>query len=294
MKLKDYIQGNRSGKEANRLERQAQENPFLHDAIDGFDAIDGNHLSAIENLEKQLDQRLQKANRKKFTISWRAIAAAVSVALPITIAASVAVLVTIGVFTLLRPANNQHEALHVSAVPDTPRFDEELIIIRRTPPPPPLPPIDIPILDFLEILEVETETQIEMAQKGEIVLSAPLPLPPIVSEQPPIDLDIIFEFTEIRPEFSGGQAALHAWLNSQIRFPTAAAEMGLHGRVIVQFVVERDGSITNIEVVQSTNPIFNREALRVFEQMPPWIPGKHNGETVRARFTQPITFRLGD
>ena len=297
MNVKDYIQGNRSGKEANRLEREAQENPFLHDAIDGFDAIDGNHLSAIENLEKQLDERLQKVNRKKFTITWRTIAAAASVALPIFITASVVVFVAIGIFTLLQPSERRNETQHVAVVPDTPtHFEEELINIRRTPPPPPppLPPIDIPIPDFFEILEAETETQIEMAQDREIVPLALPPLPPFVPEPPPIDLDIILEFTEVRPEFPGGQVALRAWLDNQIRFPAAAAEMGLHGRVIVQFVVERDGSITNIEVVQSTNPIFNREALRVFEQMPPWIPGEHNGQQVRARFTQPITFRLGN
>jgi hypothetical protein len=97
MNLKDYIQGKRSGKAANRLERQAQENPFLHDAIDGFDSIDGNHLSAIENLEKELNKRLQKPRNKTVAIKWRIIA----------VAASFALLVGIGSLLLFQPNSDE-------------------------------------------------------------------------------------------------------------------------------------------------------------------------------------------
>ena len=102
----------------------------------------------------------------------------------------------------------------------------------------------------------------------------------------------VHEFTEERPEFPGGEAALMRWLNYHIRYPVEAMQQGISGTVMVQFVIERDGSITNATIVRSPDPSLGREALRIINLMPNWHPGRHNGNAVRARFTLPVIFRL--
>ena len=105
------------------------------------------------------------------------------------------------------------------------------------------------------------------------------------------DDDTIFDFVEQQPSFPGGPEALLSFLNENIRFPVEALEQGIQGRVFVQFVVERDGRITNIEVMRGV-PELNAETVRVVQAMPNWQPARHGGETVRVRFTLPVRFQL--
>ena len=83
-----------------------------------------------------------------------------------------------------------------------------------------------------------------------------------------------------------------AWLRDNIKYPAEAIEKGIEGRVIVTFVVTKDGKITNAEVVRSSDPLLNEEALRVLHSMPDWIPAKRNGQNVDLQFTLPVIFRL--
>ena len=92
--------------------------------------------------------------------------------------------------------------------------------------------------------------------------------------------------------FPPGQAGLFQYLSNTIQYPVVAEENGVQGRVIVTFVVERDGSITELKVVKSVDPSLDREAVRVVRSMPKWTPGKQNGEAVRVKYTIPVTFRL--
>ena len=102
----------------------------------------------------------------------------------------------------------------------------------------------------------------------------------------------VFEVVEQMPSFPGGYAALMQWLGSNMKYPTIAAENNVQGRVIVQFVVEKDGSITDVHVAKSVDPSLDKEASRVVKAMPKWIPGKQNSSPVRVRFTVPVTFKL--
>lgn len=104
--------------------------------------------------------------------------------------------------------------------------------------------------------------------------------------------DTVFTFVERMPEFPGGQQAMNLFLHEHIRYPIAAFNDGAQGRVAIRFVVNADGSISNIEVVRSVHPNLDAEAMRTVKLMPNWIPGKRNGEAVRVQFTMPITFRL--
>lgn len=100
----------------------------------------------------------------------------------------------------------------------------------------------------------------------------------------------IFELVEQQPQFPGG--SVNGWLADHIKYPVVAAENGISGRVVVQFVVERDGSVSQVRVVRGVDPSLDKEAQRVISSMPKWIPGKQNGQAVRSRFTVPVTFRL--
>ena len=102
----------------------------------------------------------------------------------------------------------------------------------------------------------------------------------------------VFDVVEEMPSFPGGPGALMSFLSSNIKYPVVAEENGIQGRVIVAFVVERDGSITDVRVVKSVDQSLDKEAVRVVKSMPHWIPGKQNGSAVRVKYTVPVTFRL--
>lgn len=102
----------------------------------------------------------------------------------------------------------------------------------------------------------------------------------------------IFVAVEQPAEFPGGQAAMMKWLSNNIRYPENAQANGISGRVVVKFVVEKDGSISGASVVKGVDRDLDQEALRVVKRMPKWQPGKNNGQPVRSYFNLPVTFRL--
>ena len=115
----------------------------------------------------------------------------------------------------------------------------------------------------------------------------------IAQPEPPKEEETkVFDVVEEMPQFPGGPQALFEYLSKNIKYPVVAEENGVQGRVIVTFVVERDGSITDVKVVKSVDPSLDKEAQRVVKSMPHWIPGKQNGSAVRVKYTVPVTFRL--
>ena len=102
----------------------------------------------------------------------------------------------------------------------------------------------------------------------------------------------VFDVVEVMPSFPGGQAALIQYLNSHVKYPVVAQENGIQGRVTISFVVERDGSITDVKVARSVDPSLDKEAARVVSSMPRWTPGKQNGSAVRVKFNVPVVFKL--
>ena len=102
----------------------------------------------------------------------------------------------------------------------------------------------------------------------------------------------VFDMVEQAPQFPGGPAELMAWLGKNIRYPVIAQENGIQGRVICQFVVGSDGSVRDIKVMRGVDPSLDKEAIRVIQSMPKWIPGRQNGKAVSVRYTLPVTFRL--
>ena len=113
-----------------------------------------------------------------------------------------------------------------------------------------------------------------------------------IDEAPKEEETKVFDVVEQMPSFPGGDAELMKYLSTHIKYPVVAEENGIQGRVICTFVVERDGSITDVKVVKSVDPSLDKEAMRVLKSMPKWIPGKQNGSAVRVKYTVPVTFRL--
>ena len=101
----------------------------------------------------------------------------------------------------------------------------------------------------------------------------------------------VYDVTEQAPEFPGGQAAFMKWLSDNIKYPAEAAKNGIEGRVIVQFVIGSDGTVSDAVVRRSVDPLLDAEALRVINAMPAWTPGKQDGKPVAVRYTIPVTFR---
>ena len=115
----------------------------------------------------------------------------------------------------------------------------------------------------------------------------------IAQPEPPKEEETkVFDVVEQMPSFPGGNSALMQYLSSNIKYPVVAEENGVQGRVVCTFVVERDGSITDVRVIRSVDPSLDKEAVRVVKGMPRWIPGKQNGSAVRVKYTVPVTFRL--
>ena len=115
---------------------------------------------------------------------------------------------------------------------------------------------------------------------------------PVKAEPKPEVENKVFDVVEQMPSFPGGPSALMQYLSSNIKYPVVAQENGVQGRVVVSFVVERDGSITDVQVARSVDPSLDREAQRVVRNMPRWIPGKQNGQAVRVKYNVPVAFRL--
>ena len=133
-----------------------------------------------------------------------------------------------------------------------------------------------------------TKDRLAEAVRSDIAVAAP---PPPPAPKPEVS-NKVFDVVEEMPHFPGGAAALQAFLSSNTKYPVVAQENGVQGRVIVSFVVERDGSITDVRVVRSVDPSLDREATRVVKSMPRWSPGKQNGSAVRVKYTIPVVFRL--
>ena len=104
--------------------------------------------------------------------------------------------------------------------------------------------------------------------------------------------DMVFDVVEVMPQFPGGQIAMMKYIMENMKYPEQAVKEGIQGRVTVRFIVEKDGSISDVKPVLSVHPLLNKEAVRVVESMPKWTPGKQNGKPVRVRFNVPVMFKL--
>ena len=141
--------------------------------------------------------------------------------------------------------------------------------------------------------EVEENVEINVEATQETVIEEYIPYTPVIEEEEDVvDEKQIFVVVESMPTYPGGQAELMRYLHSQIKYPALAKESGISGRVFVSFVIERDGSVTDITILRGIGGGCDEEAIRVVKSMPKWNPGTQRGQPVRVRFNLPIKFTL--
>ena len=172
--------------------------------------------------------------------------------------------------------------------------DMEIPLTRQPEVTPPPPPQVTPINDVLTIIDDDDtaeETNFASSEEtGEDVVIKHIPV--TVDEEVVVE-DDIFVIVEEKPQFpDGGTVGLLQYLGKNIKYPTIPQENGTQGRVTVQFVVNKDGSIVDVKVIRGVDPYLDKEAVRVISTMPKWIPGKQRGVPVRCKFTVPVTFKL--
>ena len=173
-------------------------------------------------------------------------------------------------------------------------LNEEMVPItlpeKKTVPP---PPAAVTQADILEIVDDDAEVEEDiMASTEDQVEWVDLDEIDYVEVEPEPEEEEIFMVVEDAPEFPGGTQALLDYLRKNIKYPPICRENGIQGRVLVSFVVNKDGAIVEPQVVKSVNKQLDQEALRVISTMPNWKPGKQRGKPVRVKYTVPVNFRL--
>ena len=173
-------------------------------------------------------------------------------------------------------------------------IDEEMVPItlpeKKTVPP---PPQSVTITEIIEIVdddaEIEESTIASNEDQTEYIEIKEI-ADVVVQEEPQEEAP--FVVVEKMPEFPGGMSALMSYLQKNIKYPAVCRENNIQGRVLIQFIVNKDGSIVEPEVVKSVNPYLDKEALRVIAAMPKWSPGEQRGKPVRVKYTVPVNFKL--
>ncbi|MFP4470560.1 MAG: energy transducer TonB [Bacteroidales bacterium] len=174
-------------------------------------------------------------------------------------------------------------------VDDTP---EEIIPItqQEVKPPPPPPPKTVTVINIVEDdVEVEEDIDIDVEADQETIVED---FVPVVEEEEEVDEPEIFTVVENMPSFPGGDVARIKFLQENIRYPQMARESGIQGTVYVTFVVEPDGTVSDIRVIRGIGGGCDEEAVRVIKEMPKWNPGMQRGKPVRVQFNMPIKFTL--
>ncbi|MDR1814087.1 MAG: energy transducer TonB [Tannerella sp.] len=174
--------------------------------------------------------------------------------------------------------------------------EEEIDITRQDEPPPPPPePEVIKAPEVIEIVEDNVkvdDVQILSSEDDASQAQTSTYVAPVVEEEEEEDENFVFVTVEHMPEFPGGEAALLKWIAEHINYPTIAAENGIQGRVSCNFVVNTDGSVSDVQVTKAFDPNLDREAIRVLKMLPKFKPGQQRGKPVRVKYSVPVRFKL--
>jgi len=168
--------------------------------------------------------------------------------------------------------------------------EEDIPITRQELPPPPPPPLATELIIVEDDVEIEEEfiIDVEASAATEVREFARIE----VAQEEEIAEEQIFVVVEEAPSFPGGEEARLRFLSDNIRYPQMAREAGIQGSVFITFVVERDGSVTDVRITRGIGGGTDEEAIRVVRKMPRWTPGRQRGQPVRVQFTMPIRFVL--
>lgn len=139
---------------------------------------------------------------------------------------------------------------------------------------------------------VSRQTTVPVPAEKTMIAPAPEAVPVEVATPLPPDDDKVYEVVEVMPEYPGGQGELLKFLARNIKYPEESVKNKEEGRVQIAFIVNKDGSISDVKVLKNATPLLDAEAIRITKSMPNWTPGKDKGKVVRVAYTVPVTFRL--
>jgi protein TonB len=197
--------------------------------------------------------------------------------------------------------NASHKARTANEVIAEMANDLQKDVAPPPPPPPPPPPMEqqavVRYVAPVVVDSVKVEDQSKMLISDEQVATTVNKEVVEVVEQkqevvPEEKEEQVFVVVEEMPEFPGGEKALRTYLATSVKYPTIAQENGIQGKVFVNFVVNKDGSVSNVKIARGVDPAIDAEALRVVTSLPRWKPGKQRGAPVRVSYTVPISFKL--
>ena len=172
---------------------------------------------------------------------------------------------------------------------------EEMVEIPPTEQPPPPPPKlqNVTIIEIEDVSEIEDQLEISFdIEMTEGMTIESLPEVVDVEEVEEEVTDEIFLIVEEKPLPEGGMSSFYSYVNSNLKYPSQARRMRIQGRVFIQFVIEKNGSISQVEVIRGIDSSCNQEAVRVISNAPAWLPGKQRGKPVRVKMVLPISFKL--
>ena len=200
----------------------------------------------------------------------------------------VALVLVIGAFAVT-PKEHRIEKVDLGYAP----VEVEIVEVTREDQKPPEAPkkVDMAVVsDMLEVVTNDTkiETEIDFA---EFDMNQAIEVAPVQTEE--VFEEEIFIIVEEKASFMGGdEGTFRNWVQQNVKFPQIALENGIQGRVVLSFVIEKDGRLTNIQVLQTPDRSLSEEAIRVLNKSPKWSPGKQRNQVVRVKYTLPVDFRV--
>lgn len=302
--LLDYIKGKRKGADANRIEREAMTDSFLCDALEGIDTVDDDHAKNIENLHQKIMRRttIRKKHHRKIMI-W-GTAASINAIFTWSAAACVSLGIAGGLiyFSTSNSKNTGTELTNgsdfISKIYESKKEIIEEEFLPATVAEPPMPK-NIKIFEIdskeIKIIEKNTTTKDIMDFAEDSIAAENHKITHVNTEklepETYIDENIPFAVVEEYPKFMGKDAnAFKDWVQKNIKYPDS--ETCVQGKVILSFIVDKDGNVTNVNVVKKLTPKQDAEAVRVVLSSPKWTPAKQKNTPVDFEFTFSIVFNL--
>jgi periplasmic protein TonB len=205
---------------------------------------------------------------------------------------SIGLLFTLAITVMAFEWKSYDGKLDLLANKSTNTFEEMLEV-----PPTEQPPPEAPVIQQPQIIEVPDEEEIKedlnIKFDVEVTEDTKVEAVTVVAEEPKEEVDEIFSVVEEGAMPKGGMAGWGKYLNDKMKYPAQARRMGIEGKVFIQFVVGKDGSISEIKIIKGIGAGCDEEAIRVLQGAPAWSPGKQRGKPVKQRMVLPITFKLG-
>ncbi|MDR0420642.1 MAG: energy transducer TonB [Prevotellaceae bacterium] len=305
--LSNYIKGKRKGAEANSIEREAENDPFLYEAMEGIDAVDDNHAKNIESLHNMIMKRATR--NKKFHRKIMTWAAAASINAIFTWSAAACISLGIAGGLIYFSTSGSNFGINISENSDTyidfiskinnsndNIVEEELLLPNIIEPPMPRN-VEIHNIesDNMNIVEKNTTINDILNFDKDSIIAEKYTIDYVNPRKPEaetyIDDNVPFTLVEEYPKFMGQNAnAFKNWVQENLKYP----ETGNYaqGKVILSFVVDKVGDVTNINIVKALSPELDAEAVRVVSSSPKWTPAKQKYLPVDFEFTFPISFSI--